>query len=330
MGRESKVTPDVTVSVVTFNNESCIPRLTVALNAQRGRSWEALFFDNASTDQTAARIEGSDSISVFLSDKNIGYSGGHNHNIRRAKGACVLILNADVTFPANLLAHLTAHLDSHPEQSFVGPRILEGAERRHFAPRRFYPGEGMIALEPGIRRRDIAWLNGCCLLARRAALEKLGGFDENFFLYQAETDLCLRARRAGFTLGWDPEVTVHHVHRQSQRDISEYEYSRRLFKGSETFWRKHYSREDVARMSRFQLRAANALLVLGKPFESMGILPPSLARERLRARRDICREILASPGTHTDSRRRGARIVPRQSRLAVEWVRQRQFPLDDY
>jgi N-acetylglucosaminyl-diphospho-decaprenol L-rhamnosyltransferase len=55
----------------------------------------------------------------------------------------------------------------------------------------------MIALESGLRRREIAWLSGCCLIIRRAALERLAGFDPDYFLYQEDTDLRLLVSRYG-------------------------------------------------------------------------------------------------------------------------------------
>jgi GT2 family glycosyltransferase len=186
----------------------------------------------------------------------------------------------------------------------------------------------MIELGHAMSRSEIAWLNGCCILARRDVLQQLSGFDEGFFLYQAETDLCLRARRLGYSLGWVSDVTVHHLHRQSQRDISEYEYSRRLFEGSAVFWRKHYSAGDVVQMAQFQARWSSALLALAVPFERL--LPLQLRRDRLRARRDVCREVAASSESAEGKMGTRRGIISRQSRLALEWVRQGRFPLDDY
>jgi GT2 family glycosyltransferase len=257
-------------------------------------------------------------VTVFESAVNLGYSKGHNANIRRSTGRYVLLLNPDVRFSPGMISGLIAYLDRHPEVALVGPRILEGGNRRHFAPRRFYPGEGMVALEPGLRRSGIAWLNGCCILARRGALRDLGGFDEDYFLYQGETDLCLRARRLGFALGWAPEVVVHHIHRQSQRDISEYEYARRLFEGSAVFWQKHYSPADILGMAQFQLGSSRLLSLAGHALDRLSHLPPELNPERLKARRDVCRELIASKPAGRKATRAVARIALRQMRLAAE------------
>lgn len=323
--------PDVSVSIVSHENEACIDSLLTDLHSQKGVSWEALVFDNASSDSTLERLHQSTGITIFASKENVGYSKGHNHNIAASSGRYVLLLNPDMRFPPDLLARLVAHLDQHPTEGLAGPKVLEGKDKRHFPPRRFYPGEGMIALEPGLQRNWIAWLNGCCIMARRDVLEKIGGFDEDFFLYQAETDLCLRARRAGYTLGWVSDVSVHHLHRQSQLEKSEFDYACGLFEGSSVFWRKHYPSHDVARMARFQILMSTSLLLLNKPLSLLGLLPSALGRDRLRARRDVCKKLLSSmPAGDTGPSGAGRRIASRQSRLAFEWVRQRRFPLDDY
>jgi GT2 family glycosyltransferase len=325
------VTPDVSVSVVTYENESCIGSLLSDLRAQHGVSWELLVFDNASSDGTPGELSTAADVNLVASDKNVGYSAAHNQNIVKSRAPYVLLLNADVRFPPDMLARLLNHLDAHPEHAMAGPAVLEGDRRQNFPPRHYYPGEGMIELEPELDRNEIAWLNGCCLMARRTVLDELAGFDEDFFLYQAETDLCLRARRAGYSLGWVPEVCVHHLHRQSQRGISEYEYSRRLFEGSSVFWRKHYTAADVARMARFQILVSTSVLPLDKPLSLLGILPLTLSSDRLRARRDVCKRLLESlPATDVNHGRFGSQIASRQRRLAIEWLRQRRFPIDDY
>jgi len=325
------VRPDVSISIVSHENEACIDSLLTDLRSQDGVSWDALLFDNASADKTVERVREFGEVRVFASTENVGYSKAHNHNIGASSGRYVLLLNPDMRVPPDLLARLVDHLERNPSDGLVGPKVLEGKSCRNFPPRRFYPGEGMIALDPGLRRNWIAWLNGCCLMARRDVLEKTGGFDGDFFLYQAETDLCLRVRRAGFTLGWVPDVSVHHLHRQSQREKSEFDYACRIFEGSSVFWRKHYSSHDVARMARFQMLMSTSLLLLDKPLSLLGLLPSTLGRDRLLARREVCRKLLSSiPAGRIGPSGAGRGIASRQSRLALEWLRQGRFPLDDY
>lgn len=240
-------------------------------------------------------------------------------------------MNPDLRFDTELFRTLISHAETSQEFAFLGPRILEGPTQQPFPPRRFYPGEGMIPLYPAWRREEIAWLNGCCLLVTRAAFERLGGFDTDYFLYQAETDLCLRARRAGFRLGHADDAVVYHGHRESQRDLSEYQYSRRIFEGNAVFLKKHFAPDDVIQMLRFQVLICGVLLSLNKPRQRIPLPQHLLSDARLRARRDVCAELLEGrEQTVTSPRGIYPRIAARQLRLLLEWISQRKFPIDDY
>jgi GT2 family glycosyltransferase len=147
-------------------------------------------------------------------------------------------------------------------------------------------------------------------------------------LYSEEADLCLRLRRAGWEVGWQREATVHHAGFGSQAAAGEYQRARTMLEGMAVFYQKHYSREAVRSMMRFQLAAIPFVSLFTRP----GLAPRHpLYRERLQARRDVAREWLARAGA-------GAfpidgwtpRILARQLRLAWAWLRQGRFPLDDY
>jgi GT2 family glycosyltransferase len=213
--------PDVSVSIVTFESTHCLADLIADLRAQIGSSFEVLIVDNGSRDADVARrcLGGESFVEVTWNANNVGFGRAHNQNLSRFRGRYVLLLNPDVRFGPELFARLTAFLDARPDVGIAGPRIVEGPFRREFLPRRFYPGDGMVPLEPGFDRGEIAWLNGCCLMLRRSVLEALGGFDPDYFLYAEETDLCLRARRAGVRIGCPTEA--HHEHQQANWSCAE-------------------------------------------------------------------------------------------------------------
>lgn len=323
-------TPRISVSVVTYNNARCLPVFLDCLRRQIGVSWEAFFFDNGSRDATGQLIREAALGKLFVSETNVGYGRAHNHNAQRSGAEFLLILNPDLRFDPDLFATLVETMEARPQFKFLGPQILEGPDNRPFPPRRFYPGEGMFELEPGLHRKEIAWLNGCCLLVNRGVFETIGGFDTDYFLYQAEADLCLRARRGGYRLGHITRAVVWHEQRESQRDLSEYEYSRRIFEGNAVFWSNHYPLAEVARMLRFQHWVCGLLLALGALRARIPLAHPLLSDARLRARRDVCAELLQSPARHRRLPAISTRIAGRQIRLLIEWIRQRRFPLDDY
>jgi GT2 family glycosyltransferase len=330
-GGRSHARPQISVSVVTYNNAHCLPVFLDCLRSQKVVCWEAFFFDNGSRDATEEIIRNAGFGDFFVSETNIGYGRAHNSNAGKARGEYLLILNPDLRFEDDLFATLVADIEQRPEVALLGPQILEGPDHRPFPPRRFYPGEGMIPLEPGLRRGEIAWLNGCCLLVRREAFDVVHGFDTDFFLYQAETDLCLRARRAGYRLGHIDNAVVYHEQRESQRDLSEYDYSRRIFEGNAVFWSKHYDALDVVRMLRFQHWMCGLLLSMGKIRNRIPLPEYLLSDARLRARRDVCAELLG----HDVGRAHAfpsisLRIAIRQIQLVLEWISRGRFPLDDY
>jgi GT2 family glycosyltransferase len=319
--------PRLALSVVTYNNSHCLPVFLESLDRQVGVDWEALFFDNASADDTVPILERWSGARIQRSAENIGYSRGHNRNVEATDAEYLVLLNADLDLAPDTLSILARHLDDHPRDAIAGPQVFEGGNREVFPPRHFYPGEGMIPLRDKMPRRDIAWLNGCCFVMRRSVFEKVGGFDEDFFLYQGETDLCLRARREGHTLGYCRDARVVHLHRQSQRESTDYDYAVRVFEGSAVFWKKHYSAHDVERMARFQYAIASLLLARGGAIRRITGLDRELSESRLRARRDVCSRLLpGGPANYGLS----PRILARQARLLVAWILQRHFPLDDY
>ena len=322
--------PQVSVSVITYNSADCLPVFLESLRQQQGVRWEAFFFDNASRDGTRALIEDAALGKLVFNKVNIGYGQAHNRNVAACQGSYLLLLNPDLQFGPDLLQRLLRTLEEHPEYCLVGPHILEGPDRRPFPPRRFYPGEGMIALEPSLQRREIAWLSGCCMMIRRDVFDRLGGFDPDYFLYQEETDLCLRARRAGYSIGYADDAVVHHLHRQSQRELTEYEYAHRVFRGSALFWEKHYAPREVLGMVRFQYWMTWILLRFASIRGWLPEFPSVLGEARVRARNDICREWLQKRGFRRTGGGRLLRIGLRQLRLLGGWIRQRKFPLDDY
>ena len=330
MGNENTATPDLSVSVVTYNSAHCLEGLFDSLSKQHGISWELFVVDNSSADGTASRLAERIAANVTVNPCNVGYGEAHNQNRPHFRGRYVLFLNPDLSFPAGLFAALVSYLDANPNVGIVGPTVLEGKDRAPFPPRRFYPGERMVALEPGLRRNYYAWLSGCCLAIRREVLNEMSGFDPDFFLYQEETDLCLRVRRAGYEIGWCPESHVFHARLQSQTGLAEYDQERLLLEGTILFWRKHFAAADLPNMVRFQYFRASVLLILHRSV-SWFKKNRMFMDDKYRARRDICREWLKQGGYRIFALNVSvARIAFRQLRLAIEGVRSGRFPVDDY
>lgn len=198
---------------------------------------EILVVDSASSDGTPQMVAAEfPTVVLRASAENLGYSRGNNLGLRQARGDYLLVLNPDTEVVGNALLEMCAYLDAHPQVGVLGPQLMHAdgtpqATRRRFptlataffestwaqalAPRSLldhYYARDLPPAEPA----DVDWLVGAALLLRRAAYAQAGGFDEGFFMYSEELDLCRRLKAAGWRIVQLPSARlVHHEARSS-------------------------------------------------------------------------------------------------------------------
>jgi GT2 family glycosyltransferase len=192
--------------------------------------------DNASSDGSASIAGEFPQATLVRNAENVGFGRAVNQALAVARAPLVLLMNPDCRLEAGAIDTLRRELGRHPGCAIVGPRILDpdGAEQgsargdpdmftglfgRSAALRRWFPSLGISernvvpsSLVPAGESRAVDWLSGACMLARSAALGDVGGFDERYFLYWEDADLCRRLRRAGHHVRYVPSaVAVHRV-----------------------------------------------------------------------------------------------------------------------
>ena len=193
---------------------------------------EVTVVDNASSDGSVAALRAADeTVHVVETGTNLGYGAGANRGIDFSGCELVLVSNPDVAVHRGALDALVAVLEADPALAIVGPRILEPDGTRYPSARRFpslldAAGHAVFAdlvpTNPFTRRyhggdldadgaTEVDWVSGACFLARRRALEELHGFDESYFMYAEDVDLCWRARRAGWGVAYVPAASVTHL-----------------------------------------------------------------------------------------------------------------------
>ena len=137
--------------------------------------------------------------------RNLGFGAGANRGLAALAGVeaseWVLISNADLVVHPGALDALRSALQDRPAWAMVGPRIYTDRFTKRYNPGT-PDGEGMV---------DAGWISGSCFLARRSALEELGGFDEAYFMYAEDMDLCWRAHAAGWGVGFAGAASVTHI-----------------------------------------------------------------------------------------------------------------------
>lgn len=205
------LTDRVTAVVVTFNSAHCLPALARGLAALA----HVLVVDNASSDATQATLRRVLPQARWLPNEvNLGFGAANNRGIAEAGTEFVLLVNPDCSFDAEAITAMVACADRFPDASLVGPQLVNGDGRPETTYRWSTPAwvsRGPAADAP----LCVGFVTGACMLIRTAALRRIGGFDEAFFLYYEDDDLCLRLQRDGGTLIVEPACRVFHRSRGS-------------------------------------------------------------------------------------------------------------------
>lgn len=222
-GSGATVPPDLVVQIVNFKTREHVARLLPGLLAelQRGpATFEVHVLENGSGDDLSdLQRDFAGRVVFHAGDENRGFGGGHDELARLTDSRSILCVNPDVEIDRpGVVAGLLRHLED-PRVVAAGPllRTGEGTPQRwdHGELRGLRPwvanGAGHAHWRPRTRPARAAWCAGAFLLLRRDAFAAVGGYDERFFLFKEEEDLCLQLRRAGGRVVYDPTVSVSHV-----------------------------------------------------------------------------------------------------------------------
>jgi len=241
--------PDVSISLVNTNSREL---LLDCLESLQGADAEIVVLDNASEDGSAAAVrERFPEVRLIEQRQRAGFGANHNTVIRATSGHYVYVLNEDTTSDDWGLERMVAHLDANPRIAALAPRLEYPDGRLQDSAWRF-PSPAVAALglltlsragivqSGGRETRDVDWAMAAALVLRREALDEVGLFDEEFFIYSEETDLCLRLREAAWRTQYFPSVTVVHHESQFSAGIPERRINE-MWRGRHRYWRKHHS-----------------------------------------------------------------------------------------
>lgn len=216
--------------MLNFRSHRDTVRCTQALLAQTiAEKIEVLVIDNRSDDESMgflrAHLHGLPRVRIVENRGNVGYGRGNNAAAKLARGEFVLIVNPDNTLPPDALETMLSFLQKHPDVGVVGPALVypDGTVRPSARPfptpvdllrKRMNPALWHAAFEKNRKMDekkeavDVDWMVGACLLMKTDLYRTLGGFDERFFLFFEDIDLCRRVKRAGKRVVYLPQVRV--------------------------------------------------------------------------------------------------------------------------
>jgi GT2 family glycosyltransferase len=249
----------VSVVIVNFNSGPALSSAIASLSdGLIGVEWDAVVVDNASTDSSDRAAEGVDRVRLIRLARNTGFAGGVKAGIETSSGAFVLMLNPDCRLRPGTGRLLIAEIGKHSTCAVIGPGILDPDGTRQESARgdpnmltglfgrtsigsRLFPRAGPVRrnllsaslADAAGSSHVVDWVSGACMLARRHALASVGGFDERYFLYWEDADLCRRLRNAGWEIRYMPGATaVHDVGGSSQtaRALANREFHRSAYR----------------------------------------------------------------------------------------------------
>jgi N-acetylglucosaminyl-diphospho-decaprenol L-rhamnosyltransferase len=228
--------PRVAAVVVDFNAQNHLRSAVQSL--LREGIGEVVVVDNGGAGSSKRAIDGLEgNLVVVEPERNLGFGAGANRGVAALGDAAELVVvsNPDVVVHAGALEYLVEAMDAHADWAIAGPTILNEtgitypSVRRfpsmadavgHATLGRFWPKNPYTKRyrEAGASPDGTAdWVSGSFFVVRREAFEQLGGFDERYFMFAEDMDLCWRATRAGMVVGTAPAATITHVEGVSRR-----------------------------------------------------------------------------------------------------------------
>lgn len=234
---------------------------------------EIVLVDNASADGTALAVKQKyPAVKVIENGRNAGFARANNQGIEIARGEYVLLLNNDTVLRNEAIDRLMRFMENNPKAGILSLKILDknGSLQRNC--RSFYnnPLETMFARSsflsqmlpgnPMTRRatlsdwdynsaRQVDWVSGACMMVRRAVLDQIGHLDQNYFMYWEDTDICKRARDAGWQVWFTPEAEIIHYTGAGGTKLSNPFHNIRMIyhkhRSAYYYFRKHYYKNPL-------------------------------------------------------------------------------------
>jgi GT2 family glycosyltransferase len=249
----------VTAAIVNFNTRDQLARCLDSLQHEGLR--HIVVVDNASIDDSVIVAGRYPSVQVIANPTNVGYGAAANQAIEVASGRFVLLLNADTVVYPGSVSELVTYLEARPEVAIAAPRLryadgtlqhscfpfpgtlgwfLENEPLSVWTQHVPYARERSVTFRTSDEPRAVPWALGAALLMRRDKVLEAGGFEESYFMYFEEVDLCYRLARAGWSTHVVPAAVVMHVGGGSTSQVRTSMLIQR-FRSTLAYYRRHSS-----------------------------------------------------------------------------------------
>ena len=210
----------ISAVVVNWNRRELLRKSLQSLQAQHDAKLELIVVDNGSTDGSAEMVQRDfPEVELIRNDANRGFCAANNQGIALAQGEFIALLNNDAEADPRWASALRKVFQDRPDIGMAASKILvfENPSRIDKVGHLMFPdgqnrGRGTGALDRGQfdRVEEVLWPDGCAAMYRKSMLERISGFDEDFFAYGDDAELGLRARIAGWRCLYTPHAVVRH------------------------------------------------------------------------------------------------------------------------
>jgi len=218
----------ISVSVVSHGHGELVQQLLKDLARCNAVPMEIILTQNVSEPSTLGKAHESLKISVYQNARPKGFAANHNTAFLASKGAYFCVLNPDARLPQDPFPQLLSGLKD-PDIGVIAPRVIDPEGRIEDNARRFPTLRNLCGKALGISAKldypktfeplEPDWVAGMFMLFKAEAFRKVGGFDERYFLYYEDVDICARLRAMGLHIRVDPMITViHDARRESHRN----------------------------------------------------------------------------------------------------------------
>lgn len=225
---------ELSIIILNYKTKGLVKQCLKNLIANMGDlSYEIIVVDNNSNDGIEQMLkEKYPEVRFIQSGKNLGFAGGNNVGMRQAQGKYLMILNPDITILNNAVEKMVKFMDANPDVALAGPRLINPNGSCQVSCRTFIETKHIILLRTPLFKlpfaksildkhlmadfdrlsnRQVECLHGACLIARKSAVDKIGMFDERYFMYFEDIDWCRRFWQANYKVYFIGEAEMVHL-----------------------------------------------------------------------------------------------------------------------
>ena len=236
---------------------------------------EIIIVDNNSSDESAPEVlkikNKISNLALIQNKENMGFARGCNIGANTVKGKYILFLNSDTEVLDNGFTSMVEFLENNPQIALLGGKLENNDGSIQPSAGKFYNLVNLIIMLLGLERlgflrsspdniQRVDWVSGACMMVRRNVFEKLGGFDEELFMYMEDMEICFRAKKLGFSTYFFPNVKLMH---KSQGSSNRTFAIINIYKGILHFYKKHKSYPEYLIAKTLLMLKAEILILVG-------------------------------------------------------------------